>query len=97
MRIATIVAFAGLTAVLAVGCAGPERKLGRGLHNVTEVARMGEMRRSIEQTALFDNGEVAFSTGFVRGFNRTVVRTVVEAIEKRCGKPEKIKVAKPKA
>jgi putative exosortase-associated protein (TIGR04073 family) len=71
-----------LAAALAfTGCAGPERKLGRGLNNVTEIMRMGEMRRSIEQTALWDGPDSAFSTGLLRGFNRSVARTAVGAYE----------------
>jgi putative exosortase-associated protein (TIGR04073 family) len=59
---------------LATGCAGPERKLGRGLNNFYEVARMGEMRRSVEQSALFDSPDQAYTTGLVRGFNRSMAR-----------------------
>ena len=33
--------------IFATGCAGPEEKLGRGINNVTELARGGEIRRSI--------------------------------------------------
>ena len=60
---------------LAAGCAGPEQKLGRGLRNATEFAHMGEMQRSIEQTALWDGPEQAYTTGAVRGFNRSLART----------------------
>ena len=57
-----------------VGCAGPEQKLGRGMRNVTEFARLGEMQRSIEQTTLWD-GNKGFSTGVLRGFSRSAART----------------------
>lgn len=57
------------------GCAGPEKKLGRGMNNLTEFVRMGEMRRSVEQTALWDGPETAYTTGFIKGFNRSLVRT----------------------
>lgn len=66
---------------LACGCSGPEKKLGRGINNLTEFARMGEIRRSVEQTALFDGPEVAYTTGVIRGFNRSVVRTAVGLYE----------------
>lgn len=59
---------------LATGCAGPERKLGRGLNNTFEIVRMGEMRRSVEQSALFDSPDQAYTTGMVRGFNRSMAR-----------------------
>jgi putative exosortase-associated protein (TIGR04073 family) len=65
----------------AAGCAGPEKKLGRGINNFTEFCRGGEMRRSIEQTMLWDNSDAAFATGFVRGFNRCVARTFIGAYE----------------
>jgi putative exosortase-associated protein (TIGR04073 family) len=72
-------------AVLAVavftGCAGPENKLGRGLSNATEFARLGEIRRSMEQTAAWDGANQAATTGFIRGFNRSVARTGVGLYE----------------
>ena len=74
-----------LLALIAVlvfsGCAGPERKFGRGLNNFSEIARGGEMRRSLEQTALWEGPEAAYTTGFLRGLNRTVVRTAIGAYE----------------
>ena len=57
------------------------KKFGRGLNNVTEFARLGEMRRSMEQTAMWDHPGNAFSTGFIRGLNRSMARTVVGAYE----------------
>ena len=50
-----------------------ERKLGRGMNNATEIFRGGEMTRSIEQAGLFEGPEAAFSTGLVRGMNRTLL------------------------
>jgi putative exosortase-associated protein (TIGR04073 family) len=58
--------------LLTSGCAGPEAKLGRGVSNVYEVARLGELRRSVEQSAVFDDN---YTVGFVRGFDRSVART----------------------
>ena len=57
------------------GCAGPENKLGRGINNSMEFVRMGELRRSMEQTALWDSPSRAYTTGLIRGFNRSLVRT----------------------
>ena len=68
-------------AFLAAGCAGPEQKLGRGINNVTEFVRGGEIRRSMEQTAIWDGTDEAYTTGFIRGFNRSLVRTGVGAFE----------------
>ena len=55
--------------------------MGRGLNNVTELARMGEIRRSMEQTAIWENTEQAYTTGFLRGLNRSLARTAVGAYE----------------
>lgn len=68
---------AATAALFSIGCAGPEQKLGRGMRNVTEFARLGEMQRSIEQTALWDGHNKAFSTGALRGLSRSVARTGV--------------------
>src|SRR5882757_5590437 len=68
-------------ALVVIGCAGPSNKLGRGMANVTEITRMGEIRRSIEQTALWDGVDAGYTTGFVRGMNRTLVRTGIGVYE----------------
>jgi putative exosortase-associated protein (TIGR04073 family) len=67
--------------LLLTGCAGPEQKFGRGLANVTEIVRLGELSRSMEQTAIYNGPEVAYTTGFVHGFNRTIGRTLTGAFE----------------
>ena len=46
---------AALGALFTAGCAGPEQRLGSGINNLTEFARLGEMRPSIEQNAVFDS------------------------------------------
>ena len=79
MRISTFLALAGLV-IVSAGCAGPEKKLGRGMLNVTEFARGGEIRRSMEQT-LWENNDAVFTTGFIRGFNRSLTRTAIGAYE----------------
>ena len=61
------------------GCAtnpgpGPEEKLGRGLRDTWEVARLGEMRKSVEQSEVFDSPSDAFNLGVIRGFDHTVAR-----------------------
>jgi len=66
---------------LVAGCAGPEAKLGRGLRNSTEFLRWGEIQRSIEQTGLWDGPRQAYTTGLIRGFNRSVVRTALGIYE----------------
>lgn len=70
-----------VTILLTSGCAGPEKKLGRGIRNSLEFTRMGEMRRSIEQTALWEGQDHAYTTGLIRGINRSVARTAYGIFE----------------
>jgi putative exosortase-associated protein (TIGR04073 family) len=70
-----------IAGVLSSGCASAEKKLGRGVSNMAEFARLGEMRRSIEQTALFDQPGGNYATGFIRGLTKTVARTGVGVLE----------------
>jgi putative exosortase-associated protein (TIGR04073 family) len=67
-------------AAVLVGCTSAEQKLGRGLNNVSEPFRLGELQRSYEQGALF-GGAHGGTVGIVRGVNRTIGRTVVGAVE----------------
>lgn len=71
----SLIAVSGLVA----GCAGPqgpEQKFGRGLNNLVEFARMGELQRSMEQAAIFDSpGYGGITTGFFHGINRSFART----------------------
>jgi len=69
------------TAVLLVGCAGPSQKLGRGIANITEPIRWGELSRTMEQTYLTSGPDVSYTAGFVHGVGRTIGRTVVGAYE----------------
>ena len=71
-----------VTAVaLTSGCANVEQKFGRGMANLIEPLRLGEIRRSMEQTALFDGPEVAYTGGFITGLNRTLARTGIGVYE----------------
>ncbi len=70
-----------IVSLLASGCAGPEKKFGRGMNNIFEAVRMGEMRRSMEQTALFDSPGEGSTTGFIRGLNRSLARTGIGIYE----------------
>lgn len=80
MRITTCLALAGAAALL-IGCAGPEKKLGRGLLNATEFARLGEINRSMEQTYLWENTDSAYTTGLIRGLHRSFTRTGIGIYE----------------
>lgn len=75
-----IISVTGL-ALFSVGCAGPEHKLGRGINNFTEIPRGGEVRRSMEQSALFRGPDQSYTTGFIHGMNRSVARTFVGLYE----------------
>jgi putative exosortase-associated protein (TIGR04073 family) len=66
---------------LVAGCAGPEQKLGRGVDNLGEFARGGEMRRSFEQMAVFGSPDQSYTTGLFRGFNKSMERTFAGAYE----------------
>ena len=70
-----------LIAAVLAGCAGPERKLGRGIVNATEFGRMGELRRSMEQTYLWEGPEASYTVGVLRGLNRSIARTFLGAFE----------------
>jgi putative exosortase-associated protein (TIGR04073 family) len=79
--ILALAAVAGLL-WMSTGCATrTEEKFSRGVRNVTEFARLGEIRRSVEQTTLFDGPDKAYSVGVIRGLNKTLVRTGVGAYE----------------
>jgi putative exosortase-associated protein (TIGR04073 family) len=77
----SLLAAVGIAAALTTGCAGPEHKFGRGLRNTYEIARMGEMRRSVEQSALIHGPEHSYTTGFFAGMNRTLARTGIGIYE----------------
>ena len=74
-NVISLLTLAALAAVFTSGCAGPEQKFGRGMSNTFEIVRAGEMRRSIEQTAVFESPSVGYTAGAVRGLNRTLART----------------------
>jgi len=80
-RILLLSGFAAVLLLLGTGCAGPEQKLGRGVSNVTEFVRMGEIRRTVEQTMLEEGPNTAYTRGVIKGFNRSVARTLVGAYE----------------
>ncbi len=79
MRIAVSLLALAMVASLA-GCAGPEKKFGRGVSNLTEIVRGGERRRAHEQTGLWD-GPNQGPTAFARGFTRTMARTGIGLYE----------------
>jgi putative exosortase-associated protein (TIGR04073 family) len=46
-----------------------------------EIVRWGNMRRTIEQTAYFDDPDTAYTTGVVKGFNKSISRVGVGLYE----------------
>ena len=82
LRVPQFVSLASIAlAVAVVGCAGPEQKLGRGMRNSSEVFRLGELRRSMEQTAIWESPERSYTTGLIHGINQTAKRTAVGLYE----------------
>src|SRR5262245_31271535 len=76
-----LLALSVLAATFLSGCANAEKKFGRGMMNITEVLRLGEIRRSMEQTALFDSPEAGYTTGFIVGLNKTLAREGIGVYE----------------
>jgi putative exosortase-associated protein (TIGR04073 family) len=74
-------AAAALAALFTAGCAGPEEKVSRGLNNLTEFTRMGEIQRSVEQTAIFNAPNYNYAGGFIHGFDQSLARTALGAYE----------------
>ena len=71
----------GIAALFASGCANVENKFGRGMSNSYEIVRGGEFRRTMEQTALFEGPDTAYSVGFVHGLDRSLARTGIGLYE----------------
>jgi putative exosortase-associated protein (TIGR04073 family) len=80
-KILPLLAMAVIAVTMATGCANAERKLGRGLTNVAEPLRMGELRRTMEQEVIFSRPSVTYASAFVTGFNRTMARTGIGIYE----------------
>lgn len=76
-----LLALAAAVGLMATGCANTEAKFGRGMSNLAEPLRLGEMRRSMEQTAITDGPDTAYGAGFIKGLNRTLARTGVGVYE----------------
>jgi len=66
---------------LLAGCENTERKLGRGMGNTLEIVRLGELRRTVEQSALFEGPSVGYTYGFFHGLNRSLARTGIGLYE----------------
>ncbi len=76
-----LLALIALFAAFTSGCAGPEEKLGRGIRNTCEVGRLGELRYSMEQTAVWDSPQKACTTGVIQGVDHSLARTGIGLYE----------------
>jgi putative exosortase-associated protein (TIGR04073 family) len=76
-----LLALFSLAVAFTSGCAGPEEKLGRGVRNTCEIGRMGELRNSMEQTAVWDSPPEACTTGVVKGLDHSLARTGIGLYE----------------
>jgi len=74
-------AAAVIAGALATGCANVERKFGRGMSNTYEIVRLGDFRRTMEQTAFFEGPEYAQTTGFYKGLHKSLARTCIGIYE----------------
>jgi putative exosortase-associated protein (TIGR04073 family) len=74
-------AAAVIAGALATGCANMERKFGRGLSNTYEIVRLGDFRRTMEQSAFFEGPEYAQTTGFHKGLHKSLARTGIGIYE----------------
>jgi putative exosortase-associated protein (TIGR04073 family) len=70
-----------MAGLLATGCADADRKMGRGVANLTDVVRLGELRRSMEQTAVFQGADAGYTFGVVHGLNRSLARAGIGVYE----------------
>jgi putative exosortase-associated protein (TIGR04073 family) len=74
-------AAAVIAGALATGCANVEKKFGRGLSNTYEIVRLGDFRRTMDQSAFFEGPEYAQTTGFHKGLHKTLARTGIGIYE----------------
>ena len=80
-NVLSLVALLAVVATITSGCKGPEEKLGRGIRNGTDIVRLGGLRESMEQTAVWDSPSDAATTGVVKGVDLTLARTGVGIYE----------------
>lgn len=74
-KIFPFLALAVIAATFTSGCAGPEEKLGRGIRNTCEIVRLGGLRTSMEQTAVWNTPAEACTTGVIKGVDLSLART----------------------
>lgn len=77
----SLLALAALAAAFTTGCRGPEEKMGRGIRNTTEIVRLGDMSRTVEQTSVWDGPLDGATTGVVMGVDHSLERTGLGIVE----------------
>jgi len=77
----SLLAFLVVAGTFLTGCARTEAKFGRGMTNLMEPVRLGEWRRSMEQSALFSGPDTGYASGFITGLNRSLARTGIGIYE----------------
>jgi putative exosortase-associated protein (TIGR04073 family) len=77
----SLLAAAGLAGVLVSGCTNMQTKFGRGFDNTYEIVRLGEMRRTMEQTSLFYGSNYGATSGMAEGLGRSLARTGIGVYE----------------
>lgn len=70
-----LLAVAALAVLFTAGCAGPEKKLGRGVSNTTSFITLSEINRGAEQSAVMGIPGPGYAPGIIHGFNQTIART----------------------
>jgi putative exosortase-associated protein (TIGR04073 family) len=70
-----LLAALALASTFLSGCASATAKLGRGMSDTFDIVRLGEFRRTNEQSYLWNGPDSVYGTGFVHGLGRTLVRT----------------------
>jgi len=79
-NVTSLLALTALGALFTAGCAGPEQRLGSGFNNLTEFARLGEWRASVEESSVLEPGN-GYAPGLIHGFDQSVYRTVCGAYQ----------------
>jgi len=77
----SLLTLAALVATLTSGCTGTEEKMGRGIRDTTEVVRLGDAQRSVEQTSVWDGPLAGSTTGVVIGVDKSLERTGLGIVE----------------
>ena len=76
-----LLAALGIAGVFATGCANTENKFGRGMANILEPIRIGRASPEHGTNRSLRQPRCIYTTGFIRGINRTLARTGIGVYE----------------